>query len=255
MRGIPVVTVVMGAGLLLAGVAAHAQVTTNDGALESLAPQRAPVTRSQTPHRATPRPAAPRTEPKAALPAPAKTVKPAIPVSPPAILALPPAVAVPLAHPPPPPVIPLADDAPGTVTPLPTGLRITFGADRADISPANAAALTEFATTQLSQTAGINIFAYATGSAEDPSTPRRLSLQRALTARAVLLKAGIPSPRIYPRALGPAGGDDPDRVDVVTGSPSPPPTSTQIPVPQTPMLQTPAPQTTSTPNRAVGASK
>ncbi|MGI4808134.1 MAG: OmpA family protein, partial [Janthinobacterium lividum] len=167
------------------------------------------------------------------------TVKPAIPVSPPAILALPPAVAVPLAHPPPPPVIPLADDAPGTVTPLPNGLRLTFGADRADITPANAAALTNFATAQLSQTAGINLFAYATGSAEDPSTPRRLSLQRALTARAVLLKAGIPSPRIYPRALGSTSGDDPDRVDIVTGSPSPPTSA----------------QTTSTPNRAVGASK
>lgn len=223
MRGIPVVTVVMGAGLLLAGVAAHAQVTTNDGALDSLAPQRAPATRSQTPHRATPKPAAPKTETKAApaASAPAKTVKPAIPVSPPAILALPPAVAVPLAHPPPPPVIPLADDAPGTVTPLPTGLRITFGADRADISPATAALLTDFANAQLSQTGGINVFAYATGSAEDPSTPRRLSLQRALTARAVLLKAGIPSPRIYPRAMGPASGDEPDRVDVVIGSPSP----------------------------------
>ena len=234
MRGIPVVTVVMAAGLLLAGGAAHAQVTTNDGALDSLAPQHAPTTRPSTPRRVTPKPASPKTDAKAATPAPAKTVKPSIPVSPPAILALPPAVAVPLAHPPPPPVIPLADDAPGTVTPLPAGLRITFGADRADISPATAAALTDFAAAQMAQTAGINIFAYATGSAEDPSTPRRLSLQRALAARAVLLKAGIPSPRIYPRALGPTGGDEPDRVDIVTGSPSPAP---------------------STPNRAPGAGK
>ena len=236
MRGIPVVTMVMAAGLLV-GAAAHAQVTTNDGALDALAPQRAPTTRPQAPHRPTPKPAAPRTEPRAAVPAPANTAKPSIPVSPPAILALPPAVTVPLAHPPPPPVIPLADDAPGTVTPLPTGLRITFGAGRADISPATAAALTDFATAQLSQTGGINVFAYATGSAEDPSTPRRLSLQRALTARAVLLKAGIPSPRIYPRAMGPASGDEPDRVDVVIGSPSPP-TSAQT-----------------TPNRAAGAGK
>ena len=236
MRSIPVVM----AGLLLAWSPAHAQVTTNEGALESLAPQRQPATRPQTPRRPAPKPATPTSTPHAApqASAPAKTVKPAIPVSPPAILALPPAVAVPLAHPPPPPVIPLADDAPGTVTLLPNGLRLTFGADRADITPANAAALTEFATAQLSQTAGINIFAYATGSAEDPSTPRRLSLQRALTARAVLLKAGIPSPRIYPRALGPTGGDEPDRVDIVTGSPSPP-ISAQ----------------TSSPNRAVGASK
>ncbi len=223
MRSIPVVM----AGLLLAWSPAHAQVTTNEGALESLAPQRQPATRPQTPRRPAPKPATPTSTPHAVpqASAPAKTVKPAIPVSPPAILALPPAVAVPLAHPPPAPVVPLADDAPGTASALPAGLRITFGADRSDMSPATAAALTAWAETQMSQTAGINVFAYAAGSAEDPSTPRRLSLQRALAARAVLLKAGIPSPRIYPRALGPAGASEPDRVDVVTGPPTPPATS------------------------------
>lgn len=225
MRGVPVVL----AGLLLAGVPryaqVYAQVTTNDGALDSLAPQRAPAARPQPTRRVTPKPATPappHTSPQTASPAPAKTVKPAIPVSPPAILALPPAVVVPLAHPPPLPVVPLADDAPGTVTPLPNGLRLTFGTDRFDMSPATAAALTEFADGQIAQPlVGINIFAYAAGSPDDPSTPRRLSLQRALAARAVLMKAGIPSPRIYPRALGPAGGEAPDRVDVVTGSPTP----------------------------------
>ncbi|MDP9095036.1 MAG: hypothetical protein M3N26_00535 [Pseudomonadota bacterium] len=150
-------------------------------------------------------------------------MKPAIPVSPPAILALPPPVAVPLAHPAPPPVVPLADDAPGTAMAIPNGLRVSFGTDRADLSPATAAALTQFADGLVAQpTASINLFAYAAGSPDDPSTPRRLSLQRALAARAVLMKAGIPSPRIYPRALGPAGGSEPDRVDVVTGSPTPP---------------------------------
>ena len=222
MRGVPVLL----AGLLSVWVPAHAQVTTNDGALDSLAPPRAPAARPHPTHRVTPKPT-PQTAPRAAAPAtpapaPTKTVRPAIPVSPPAILALPPAVAVPLAHPPPPPVVPLADDAPGTVTPLPNGLRITFGPDRADMSPATAATLAKFAGDQLSQTSSINVFAYAAGSAEDPSAPRRLSLQRALAARAVLLNAGIPSPRIYPRALGPASAEEPDRVDVVTGSPTPP---------------------------------
>ena len=229
MRGARVVLAgLLLAQLLVARSPAHAQVTTNDGALDSLAPQRAPATRPQPPRRPAPRPVAPTTTttphpaPQAGTPAPTKTVKPAVPVSPPAILALPPAVAVPLAHPPPAPVVPLADDAPGTATALPTGLRVTFGADRSDMSPATAAALAAWADTQASQTGPINVFAYATGTAEDPSTPRRLSLQRALAARAVLLKAGIASPRIYPRALGPAGGAEPDRVDVVTGPPTPP---------------------------------
>jgi outer membrane protein OmpA-like peptidoglycan-associated protein len=146
-----------------------------------------------------------------------------MPVTPPAILALPPAVAVPLAHPPPTPVVPLADDAPGTASPIQNGVRVTFGPDRADMTAKTAAALTTFAEGLLSQNStSINIFAYAAGNADDPSTPRRLSLQRALAARAVLMQAGIPSPRIYPRALGPAGGEEPDRVDVVTGTSTPP---------------------------------
>ena len=44
---------------------------------------------------------------------------------------------------------------------------------------------------------------------------------RALAARAVLISEGIPSARIYVRALGAAGGDGPaDRVDV-TSAPKP----------------------------------
>lgn len=228
MRAVPVLL----AGLLMPLTPAGAQVTTNDSALDSLGAQSAPSTTRPAPRRPATRPAPSTSHPatthppaQAAAPAtaPAKPVKPAIPVSPPAILALPPAVAVPLAHPPPAPVVPLADDAPGAVSPIQNGLRVTFGADRSDMTPATAAALTKFADGLLDQTTtSINIFAYAAGSTEDPSTPRRLSLQRALAARAVLLKAGIPSPRIYPRALGPAGGDEPDRVDVTTGSATPP---------------------------------
>ncbi len=209
------------AGLLLPLAPASAQVTTNTGALDALAPQPAP--RHPAPHRPAARPAPPTAPRPAQAAAPAKPIKPAIPVSPPAILALPPAVAVPLAHPPPPPVVPLADDAPGAASPIQNGVRVTFGPDRADMTAATAAALAKFADGLLGQsTTSINIFAYAAGSPDDPSTPRRLSLQRALAARAVLMQAGIPSPRIYPRALGPAGGDEPDRVDVTTGSSTPP---------------------------------
>ena len=228
MRAVPVVV----AGLLLSIATAHAQVTTNDSALDQLAAPRAatrPASRSTShskPHAAPAHSTSPHPATSTATTAtstPVKPGKPPISATPPAILALPAAIAVPLAHPPPAPTVPLADDAPGDVTPLQNGMRVTFGTGRSDFTPATADALATFAAKLVApSTASINIYAYAAGSPDDPSTPRRLSLQRALAARAVLMKAGIASPRIYPRALGPTGGDDaPDRVDVVTGAPTP----------------------------------
>lgn len=218
--------------VILAGVwlcaGAQAQVTTNPDALEGLGkPERpaAPVRRPQ------PRPRPQRTAKPSPPPAPAPETKPAaaakppaVPVTPPAILALPPPVAVPLAHPPSDPVVVVTDDAPGDASRIERGVRVTFGPDRVDLNPATIAALRAFARESLEQSgSSINVFAYAAGNQDDPSTPRRLSLARALAARAVLMQAGIASPRIYPRALGPAGGEiDPDRVDVFTGAPSAP---------------------------------
>ena len=98
---------------------------------------------------------------------------------------------------------------------------MTFGPDRTDLNPATEAALREFARSVKESEAAINVNASAAGGPEDPSTPRRLSLARALAARAVLISEGIPSARIYVRALGAAGGDGPaDRVDV-TSAPKP----------------------------------
>ena len=66
----------------------------------------------------------------------------------------------------------------------------------------------------------ISISAFAAGTPEDPSTARRLSLGRALAARAVLIDDGIASNRIYPRALGaaPDSAAEPDRVDVIVNA-------------------------------------
>ncbi len=231
---------VIAAGAMLAlSSAAMAQVTVNPGALELL-PQR-PAPRPAPPR---PAPARPTTTPapapapapvpgsarsaappgaRPAAPAPQAARPPTIPVTPPAILALPPPIQVPVARPPPVPVVPMAADAPGAAVPLPGGLRVTFGPDRADLNPVTEAALRDFARSVKAGEASVNVYAYATGSSEDPSTPRRLSLARALAARAVLINEGIASTRIYPRALGPMGGDmDRDRVDVVGGTPGPP---------------------------------
>ncbi len=222
----------IGAVLALSS-AAMAQVTVNPGALELLpqAPRRPAPGRPTPPARAavpSPAPAhpAPRSpvRPTPAPPPPQAARPPAVPVTPPAILALPPPIQVPVAHPPPVPVVPTSADAPGAAAPLPGGLRLTFGPDRADLNPVTEAALRQFARGLKDSEASVNVYAYATGSTEDPSTPRRLSLARALAARAVLINEGIASTRIYPRALGPVGGDtDRDRVDVVGGTPGPPP--------------------------------
>ncbi len=236
--------------LLATPLTALGQVTVNPGALNSLprepahhAPTRRAPVRRPPPH------SAPHSRtPPAPIAAPAKPAgPPAIPTVPPAIANIPPPIAVPVAHPPPVPTVPEAPDAPGSATPITNGVRVTFGPDRSDLNPATEAALRAFAdSVKADETKSINVYAYAAGNADDPSTPRRLSLARALAARAVLINAGIASPRIYPRALGPAGGDtDRDRVDVVTGIPGPPAATspaapTQASAPATP-TQTGAP--------------
>ena len=65
----------------------------------------------------------------------------------------------------------------------------------------------------------------APGTEEDPSTPRRLSLARALAVRSVLITEGIASPRIYVKAMGAnpqaLSGGPPDRADVTVAGATP----------------------------------
>ncbi len=145
-----------------------------------------------------------------------------IPAAPPAPASLaPPAMAMPPHAPPPPPPVPVKADAAGTATPVPGGLRVTFGTDSADLNPSTEAALLAFALSARGDHAGIDVIATAPGTADDPSSPRRLSLSRALAARAVLISAGIPSPRIYVRAMGSIiGQGPPNRVDLVMRGPA-----------------------------------
>ena len=217
--------------LCLAGAAQAqpAQSGVNPGALDALkptparphpAPQRHPARPAAKPNDA--KPDNPKAVP-AAIPVPPKP--PVVPTVPPAIAAIPPAVAVPVQRPPDPPPVVVAADAPGEASPAPGGVRVTFGATRADLNSATEAAIREFVRPLRSSDQPINVLAYAAGTADDPSTPRRLSLARALAARAVLINEGIPSTRIYVRALGSAGGDGPaDRVDLSTNLPSAPAT-------------------------------
>ena len=196
--------------------ASKAQVSTDSGALDSLKPD-APATtaapKAKTPAHSTRRPA------HSTTPARKTVVLPAVPAGPPANPVIPPPPFVMPAHkPPPPPVVPVKNDAQGDSASIPGGLRVTFGPGSSDLNPATYAALKTYAATILaSPDAVVSITAFAPGVPDDPSTPRRVSLDRALAARAVLINAGIVSDRIRAVANGPQGiGDAPaDRADLV----------------------------------------
>ena len=264
MRIFPVLPVL----LMLFALPAHAQVTVDMNALDQLkkAPPGSSATSKPAPK---PVPAKPKAaKPQAAKPAPTDA-KPtdakhedagsaaagnpsAAGKAPPGFTA--PLPALPAGSPPnvvlapvPPPVAPngkpagkdappaVLPDAAGTGTEIPSGLRITFGNGQGELSPASEQALKALVRrVPASETVSYNVLAYAPGTPEDPSTPRRLSLSRALAVRSVLMDAGVPSTRIYVRALGagtaPSGAPaapanaPADRVDVsVLGANAPPP--------------------------------
>lgn len=160
----------------------------------------------------------------AAQPAAPPAATPASPSPPAATLptATPPTIALaPVAPPPPteqgpPPPPPISDNAATTATSTSGGLRVTFGAGQADLSPSSAAAIKNLvAGAPPDPNTSFNVVAYAAGTPEDPSTARRLSLSRALAVRSALIADGISSTHIYVRALGAASGDEPlDRVDL-----------------------------------------
>jgi outer membrane protein OmpA-like peptidoglycan-associated protein len=225
--------------LMLAGPA-YAQVTINPEALQPApaAPAAKPKPKPAVKHPAPakkPAPAAPASEPPAAVRL--------VPVEPLVVPAAPPlpAVLAPLNPPPPPhpsappPVPPVAADAVGDALPIKDGLRTTFGADSAALNPRTDAALRKLGHDAAGSPDTIfDVAAYAAGEPDDPSLARRLALDRALSVRAVLISQGIPSTRIYVRALGARAGDGPaDRVDVTLSnvpqstppkaSPTPPP--------------------------------
>jgi outer membrane protein OmpA-like peptidoglycan-associated protein len=161
--------------------------------------------------------------------APSRPLAPAVPAPlpmpgpvPPAPVLPPPPIVVPVRPAPPPGKPQIAADAAGSASRLPDGLRLTFGAGAAMLNPASAAALSDFARAAPAN-AVFTLSAFAAGAVDDPSTPRRLALSRALAVRGILLGDGIASARILVRALGaskPAiDAGPPDRVDVTIPAP------------------------------------
>jgi outer membrane protein OmpA-like peptidoglycan-associated protein len=197
-----------------------AQVTTDDSALKALQPARPAAKPAAAAPPAKPAPvhhAVRHAPPKKPLPAPAKL--PQVPAGPPPNpVILPPPPVLPVHPPPPPPLVTLDPAAPTRATALAGGTRILFGPGSATLNQATADAITAIATAAKADPAlEINITAWAPGVAEDPSTPHRLSLDRALAARAVLIHAGIASERIHAIAKGfnDIAGAPPDRMDIV----------------------------------------
>jgi outer membrane protein OmpA-like peptidoglycan-associated protein len=150
-----------------------------------------------------PQPAMPEAEPQTA------SINPIAPPEPPAGTA-----------PPPPP--PVSATAATKAAPTTAGLRLTFAPDQSDLSPDSSASIKQLATSaQAGDDTTYNVQAYAPGKPDDPSTARRVSLSRAMAVRAALVASGVPSARIFVRALGEQFGDGPpDRVDIAVNGTS-----------------------------------
>jgi outer membrane protein OmpA-like peptidoglycan-associated protein len=140
-----------------------------------------------------------------------------LPVAPPAVASIVPIQpTAPPVNPAPPPVPPIVAGAATTAAATQAGLRLTFAGGQSDLSPSSADSIKHLVTTAPTGDATtFNVLAYASGETDDPSVARRLSLARAIAVRAALMTDGVPSSRIYLRALGSRPGEGPpDRVDL-----------------------------------------
>jgi outer membrane protein OmpA-like peptidoglycan-associated protein len=96
-------------------------------------------------------------------------------------------------------------------------IRITFPADSADIPDSVKAQLNALAQKMASDdNMRIQLLAYASGTSEQASRARRMSLSRALAVRSYLIQQGVRSTRMDVRALGNnVEGSPADRVDII----------------------------------------
>jgi hypothetical protein len=155
---------------------------------------------------------------------------PVVPAAPPANpVIVPPPPVIPIHPPVLPPAIKPNPAATTTATAINHGTRLIFGAESAELNQASFDALTAIATeAKADPTLEISVTAWAPGAPEDPSTPHRLSLDRVLVARAVLIHAGIVSERIHAVAKGTTDitAGPADRMDVVATHPTTTPAGT-----------------------------
>jgi outer membrane protein OmpA-like peptidoglycan-associated protein len=227
MRPLPILSAVF----LTAATPAIAQVTVDLHALQALPDHPA----ASHPSRAGPssvvptRPTVATREAPAASPAAPPVPQPTLPATVPDTASF--APITPQAPPPgapPPPTPAISDKAATAAAPTTTGLRLTFAPGASDLSPESNTSIKQLTeTAPPGDTTTFNVLAYAPGKPDDPSTARRVSLSRAMAVRSALVAAGVPSARIFVRALGEKYGDGPpDRVDLsVMGANAPPDTA------------------------------
>ena len=213
---------------MFASFQAHAQVSTDPRALEPLrsatpAPSAgeapAPSTRGRQPlHRPVPPAAPPARATNAVFGPPRPPAATAVPVAPPPGPIIPPAITVPTRPSPPSPPSPVVADAPGEASRTTDGLRVSFGNGRADLNQTTESALRGFIHGVPAVGTVFTLTSSASAQADDPSTPRRLALSRALGVRSVLIAEGVASPRIIVKVVGALdgskAGDPADRVDI-----------------------------------------
>lgn len=95
------------------------------------------------------------------------------------------------------------------------GKFLLFEPGSADLTAEAAGQLSALVASLREGRARVQLKSHASGS-DDGAQARRISLKRALAARAVLMEQGIDSTRIDVRALGPAeDGGPPDRIEVI----------------------------------------
>lgn len=209
--------------LILAGGPAAAQVTVNPNALDPATPPAAKPAPRPQPARPPAAAKPPIAAPPVAAPQPPPPTLPAIPQVAPAAPVIPPAIAVPTRPSPPLAPVAIAADAPGVASNITDGIRLTFGAGRAEMNQATADAVRGLARAIAAKgqpTATYTVSSLASGAADDSSAARRLSLTRGLAVRSLLITEGIASTRIFVRALGLATDTPADRVDIVVGKPA-----------------------------------
>ena len=95
-------------------------------------------------------------------------------------------------------------------------LRVVFSGSSSRLTEEGESGLRDLVQSVAETESRIQLKAFAAGSANRPSTARRLSLSRALAVRSFLIEQGMRSTRIDVRALGVPADDGPaDRVDVI----------------------------------------
>lgn len=117
--------------------------------------------------------------------------------------------------PPPPPInLPAVTPAEGTIQPITK--TVVFDKDKSDLPDAAKGELGEMAEKiKQSATANVRIVAYASGTPEQASVAKRISLSRALAIRAFLIGKGVNQLNINVQALGnQVPGGEADRADV-----------------------------------------